>query len=330
MLKLTRSIPMSLVLVILVVFDATAQDEAVEKIETAIANIPVVVTDSAGRPVSGLAREDFEVSINGKKQPIDFFDDSGAVSIAIVIDAMSNTSEVLDRIKRDAQRFIDHLRPAEHAIVVRLDMGYKVLTDWTSDRKKLRRAVGMIDSHRDRARLMDTVLHQIIYYEMADLKGKKAVVIFGDPDSAIAWYDIKDNELFQPKFLAESDAAVYPIFYQTYTFPRHLVGKTLTFDQLLQIPPMKNYYYYASLTGGRVYAAGAENFKSAFGEILDGVRNQYVLGFYLDEDSTANSRNLTVRTVKQGNLVRTKSAIRPHIRAERQYWTNRLMNHRQR
>lgn len=303
------------------------QDDPPIKVETVLLNIPVFVSDKSGNPVKGLTKDDFELSVNGKKQEIEFFDDKGAVNIAIVIDANSNTSEVIDRIRRDAQRFIDSLGPEDRAMVIRLDVGgYKVISDLTNDRRKLRRAVGGIDSGIERSRLMDAVLHQIIYYELAGVEGKRAVVVFGDPDSATLWHILEaEPGHFYPDYLIEADVPIYPIFYQTYSFPQELAGKTLTLDQLMKVPPVRNFYYYATLTGGRFYAAGASNFRSAFRQIVDDIRNQYVLGIYIEDDAGRKSSDLLIKTSRQDLVVRAKQKVRAGNSKERKRYIEYYM-----
>lgn len=47
--------------------------EIVETVEVRVVNVDVVVTDASGRPVTGLEREDFELEVNGRPQPLDYF-----------------------------------------------------------------------------------------------------------------------------------------------------------------------------------------------------------------------------------------------------------------
>src|ERR1051325_5259355 len=54
-----------------------------ETIEVRIINVDAIVTDSSGRPVRGLTKDDFEVFENGTKQEIsNFAEMSGATSTA--------------------------------------------------------------------------------------------------------------------------------------------------------------------------------------------------------------------------------------------------------
>src|SRR5256885_3522298 len=45
-----------------------------ESMTVEVVEVPVYVTDSAGKPIRGLTRDAFELSVNGKPQPIESFD----------------------------------------------------------------------------------------------------------------------------------------------------------------------------------------------------------------------------------------------------------------
>ena len=54
---------------------ATAQDQApVFRLNTELVQTDVMVFDKAGRFVDGLRREDFELRIDGKTKPVQFFE----------------------------------------------------------------------------------------------------------------------------------------------------------------------------------------------------------------------------------------------------------------
>jgi len=301
------------------------QDDPPIKVNTVLLNVPVFVSDKNGRPVSGLSKEDFELTVREKKQKIDFFVDKGPIAVAILIDSNSNTRDVLDRIKRDAQRFIDLLEPQDNAMVIRFDGGYKVMCELTSDRDKLRRAVGKIESYQYRIRAMDKVLHQVIFLELAGVKGRKAIIILGDPDSAVPWYSNPEYLSNSQNFLPESDVAVYPIFYKTTSFPRKFEGTTLTIDQLVHIPPVDNYNSYAVLTGGRLYASDANDFKTAFQQIVDEIRNQYVLSFHVDSELGYKGSNVSIKMARQNLNVRAKQKVKTSAAEERKKLVSRYM-----
>ncbi len=59
--------------IFLLVFSVTARQEEIISVKTELVNLNVVVVDRQGHPVSGLAKEDFEVYEDGKRQKITHF-----------------------------------------------------------------------------------------------------------------------------------------------------------------------------------------------------------------------------------------------------------------
>lgn len=296
--------------------EAFSQEEPVVKIETVLVTIPVFVKDSSGNPVRGLSKGDFELLVDGKRQEIDFLSDTGPLNIAIVIDSNSNTSEVLDRIKRDAMRLIECLGPQERAMIIKFDKGYTVLSKLTSDQKTLRRAVGGIESSPDRIRVMLGVIHQVVFRELVEVNGRKALILFADPDSNLPPFGQKDSAWtvsgsIKADYdnLRQSDAAVYPIFYQTTSFPQEYIGKRMTFQELTSIPGMDYFSSLATLTGGKFYAAGVPDFSERLQHIVNEIRTQYVLAFHID-DSVERNRSIQIGTKGRDLVIRLRSSVR--------------------
>lgn len=90
---------------------ANAQQPApqplVEKVDVRVVNVDVTVTDRSGKPVSGLTRDDFEVSEDGITRPITHFDEvRKAAPAAQVVD---------ERFKRKVLVLVDNLNTSKHA-----------------------------------------------------------------------------------------------------------------------------------------------------------------------------------------------------------------------
>jgi hypothetical protein len=113
------------------------------------------------------------------------------------------------------------------------------------------------------------------------------------------------------RYAAGTDVAIYPIFYQTSTFPQQYVGKTLTLGQLVKIPPIDNYYAYAERTGGRFLVGGNGSLAAAFRQIIDELHNQYVLGIHVDDEADATNHAVSVQVDLPNVKIRTKPTIVP-------------------
>ena len=63
------------------------------------------------------------------------------MNVAILIDTSASTKEVLDKIQKSAREFIKVLRPEDRAIIVSFDYRTLFLSELTSDKKKLAKAI---------------------------------------------------------------------------------------------------------------------------------------------------------------------------------------------
>lgn len=126
-----------------------------ETLEVQVTNLDVVVTDRAGHPVTGLARDDFEVRENGALQPITNFAEYRAADPAqappprkfvFFVDEMSvNMRTRAQLVDRAAALVRGAMRPGDEAMIVTPAKGEKIALTFTGDRaaveKQLRRTL---------------------------------------------------------------------------------------------------------------------------------------------------------------------------------------------
>ncbi len=167
---------------------AAAQDQGLpafrEAVEVRVMDLDVVVTDSRGRPVPDLARQDFSVKVDGKPVAIDYFArvEEGAIHapdlasappervlaeyrkgqdayvprhFLIYVDtghlAPSNRNRALEALKN----LIARLGPGDTGRVVLFDRRTKDLTPWTNSKETLLSALSRMDSAVGMSRLMN-------------------------------------------------------------------------------------------------------------------------------------------------------------------------------
>ncbi len=155
-----------------------------EKVEVRVLDLDVDVTDSQGRPVTDLKREDFAVKVAGKAVAIDYFTrvddgtihspDLAAASPEQVLAAYRKGDEVTvprnfliyidlgfispgtrNRSLNALSDFVSRLGPDDATRVVLFDRSPKVLTDWTTSKETAMAAISKIESeHPGMSRLM--------------------------------------------------------------------------------------------------------------------------------------------------------------------------------
>ncbi|HEX7335116.1 MAG TPA: VWA domain-containing protein [Pyrinomonadaceae bacterium] len=132
--------------------DAEEVDEGdVVRVETQLVSVPAVVTDSAGRPISGLKPENFRLIEDGEPQTIaNFGTTETPFEIALLLDTSGSTRDDVALIRAAANSFIEALRPGDRVGVVAFNQAQtgdkgiaavEVLSPLTDNREALRAAI---------------------------------------------------------------------------------------------------------------------------------------------------------------------------------------------
>jgi Ca-activated chloride channel homolog len=134
------------------VLTAAEVDEGdVIRVETQLVSVPAVVTDSSGRPLSGLRPENFRLIEDGQPQTIANFGTADTpFEIALLLDTSGSTRDDVALIKSAANSFIAALRPGDRVGIVAFNTArtiaepiatVEVLTPLTDNREELRAAI---------------------------------------------------------------------------------------------------------------------------------------------------------------------------------------------
>lgn len=126
----------------------------VVRVETQLVSVPAVVTNPAGRPLTGLNEKNFIVYENGQPQEIaNFATTEVPFEIALLLDTSGSTRADVALIRQAAAAFIQALRPGDRVAVVAFNTARQgpavtakvdVLTKLTDDRKALSKAIGSL------------------------------------------------------------------------------------------------------------------------------------------------------------------------------------------
>ncbi len=165
----------------------------VVRVETQLVSVPAVVTNSAGRPVTGLHAENFLLFENGRQQKITNFATTEApFEIALLLDTSGSTRVDVELIRQAANAFISALRPGDRVSIVAFNTArqgqntvakVQVLSALTDDRKLLRDAIAHLGSSNGTpfydalTRIADEVFRDPAQEE---LRGRRAVVALTD------------------------------------------------------------------------------------------------------------------------------------------------------
>src|SRR5947207_1469968 len=142
------------VLVLITATIASAQQRETTTVE--VVQVPVYVTAN-GASVRGLTQSDFALRVNGKQQPIDYFDVVDFASLSpdqtrdprqrrlyvLMFDLVNSSPFSVLRGKRAAERYLENAQPGDYFAVALLDRinAVNFIVPFTRDKAALRRAV---------------------------------------------------------------------------------------------------------------------------------------------------------------------------------------------
>ncbi len=310
------------------------------KVSTTLVTIPVSVMDRDGRYIPNLLKEDFRIWEDGVEQDVAFFASvDKPFSVVLMLDTSPSTQFRMEDIQDAASTFVNQLRPDDRVMVVSFNDDIRVLSEFTTDRSRLHRAIQRARTD-DGTRLYDAV-DMVMKEQLSRIQGRKAIVLFTDGvDTTSERADYQSNILDAQ----ELDALIYPVQYDTSrdmngggNFPQPRVD---VWGQILGgifggmgrrggggMPrgrgtgrgdyELGNRYLQelAETTGGREYRADSlQNMSSAFANVAEELRRQYSIGYYPKRPPQAGQRRQIKVRAKQPNLA---------VRARDSYTFNR-------
>ena len=303
------------------------------RVDTTLVTIPVSVMDRDGRYVPNLQKEEFRIWEDGIEQEVAFFQSvDKPFSVVLMIDTSPSTQFRLEDIQDAAITFVNQLRPDDRVMVVSFNDDIKILSEFTTDRSKLRRAIERSKTD-DGTRLYDAV-DMVINQQLNRVQGRKAIVLFTDGvDTTSRRADYQSNVMDAQ----ELDALIYPVQYDTsrdmsvQNYPP--MGSIDIFGQILggifgggggrrrgggggggypqrrgtarDDYELANYYLQelANSTGGREYQADSlQNMSYAFANVAEELRRQYSIGYYPKRPPQAGQRRQIRVRARQPNL----------------------------
>ena len=300
------------------------------KVNTTLVTIPVSVMDRDGRYVPNLLKEDFRIWEDGVEQDVAFFQSvDKPFSVVLMLDTSPSTQFRLEDIQNAAIDFVNQLRPDDRVMVVSFNDDIKVLSEFTTDRAKLHRAIER--AHTDDGTRLYDALDMVMNQQLSRVQGRKAIVLFTDGvDTTSKRADYQTNMTDAQ----ELDALIYPVQYDTSqdmnvgNFPAQIDvwgqilggifgggGRGGVYRRGGGYPRSRGtsrgdyelagqyLQELANTTGGREYRADSlQNMSYAFANVAEELRRQYSIGYYPKRPPQAGQRRQIRVRARQPNL----------------------------
>ena len=224
----------------------------------------VIVTDSRGRLVKGLSRNNFRVVESGRDQEIQFVrpEDTPA-TVGLVIDNSGSMRRRKAEVAEAANAFVESSNPQDEIFVVnfneRVFMGLPPNVAFSSDADQLRTAFANSRAEGKTA-LYDAIATALRHLGEGTLQRKAIVVLSDGGDNASSQTEAGIRSLAE-----QSNASIYTINLDD---PDDKDQNPKVLDQL------------AKLTNGEAYRVKtAAELPDVWRKIAGGIRNQYTIGY---------------------------------------------------
>jgi len=275
------------------------------RINSNLVAIPTSVVDAAGRVVNDLKLDDFELRVDGQPKPIsDLGRSDTPVRMALLFDNSQSLTSTRDLEKQAAIRFFRTvMRPVDLASVYSISTESRLEQPMTNNVQALVHTIERFGPPEGSTTLFDCIADAADYLRAQ--QGRRVIVIISDGE------DTTSNLGFDATLqrVLGTDCQVYVV--QTG------VIENANLRPLIAERRMETF---TSLTGGFVYTpTQVSDLDAAFSQIAADLAQQYVLGYYADDDrSDGHYHTLSVRVITRPNMrVRARKGFYPKKSATR-------------
>jgi Ca-activated chloride channel homolog len=247
-------------------------------------NVGVTVTDTSGRLIEGLHREDFQLFDNGVEQPItDFLPIEEPAQLLLLIESGPAVYFLGQGHFRAADTLLTSISPTDRVAVAGYSNAPQLILGFTPNKAAARYALQNLNFNLGFAELNLSASVAAMLDWMAPLPGKKTIVLLStgvDTSPPETW------QIVQQK-LQTSDMRILAVSLSG-DFRKPVKGKKRAAPNTLERESVNEAFRKAdeslqqlsAATGGRVYfPANAAEFNRAYAEIAQLIRHEYSLAF---------------------------------------------------
>ena len=226
--------------------------------------VPVTVTDPMNRLVTGLEKENFQLSDSGQPQEIKHFSSEDApISLGVIFDNSGSMADKIDKSREAVVEFFRTANPQDEFFLITFSEKPEVLVDFTSSVEDIQSKL-VYAQPKGRTALLDAIYLGMNRMRKAHYERKALLIISdgGDNHSRYTEGEIKS-------MVREADVQIYGIglFDLNFKTPEEREGPALLSDV-------------TEVTGGRTFTIGNPNeLADVATKIGIELRNQYVLGY---------------------------------------------------
>lgn len=292
------------------------------RVDVPFVNIDVSVQDQAGRPVTNLTRNDFEVTEDGIPQDIRYFTAvSSPYNVLLLLDRSGSTQHKWVFMQRAVAAYIASMRPQDRVAVGTFDYDLEMQVDWTAERSKAVLALpNLLRPKAIGATNFYEALDHALRHGFKQIDGRRAVLVLTDGRDTMLYRhlvaesrlrDFDEDRGFQKLFNTARQKQI-PIYFVALNTDKNLDTNVIGGDEYrnLQVlfphSGMAEQYLsqvsermrrLADVSGGRVlYPERIEDIAGLYEQIGRELGLSYSLGYVANNPTTKAYRRVEVRS----------------------------------
>jgi Ca-activated chloride channel family protein len=229
--------------------------------------VPVMVTDTYDRLVTGLEKEHFKLFEDKIEQVVtQFGSDDAPVSVGLVFDCSGSMGNKLEKSRMAVGEFLKGANPEDEFSLVLFSDSANLAVGLTRETEEIRNRL-LFTRPQGRTALLDAIY--LAMHEMRHARhARKAILIISDGGDNASRYSTRELK----KLVREADVQIYAI-----GILEPIAGRARTLEEM-DGPALLDTI--AEQTGGRLYEVEDTNeLPDIASKIGMALRNQYVLGY---------------------------------------------------
>jgi Ca-activated chloride channel family protein len=278
--------------------------------EVRVVNLTVSVTDSEGKPVTGLKREDFLILEDGRPQQVSYSgSEETPFNLALLLDLSGSTQRDREPMKEAARRFVRITRPQDRVALYALASDqFHVVSRLTAERERILQLIDAIPSLSGGSPVYDALVLSYAEEFWARAAERNALIVISDGvDNQLQ--GIRTPSMTSFKKLRQAAEGFHALFYPVFL------------DPFFRVPPpgwarkaRQQMEEVALATGGRLFPAHSLNdLEPVYAQVAEELRSVYSLGYSPgNQEFNGSWRKVEVRVNKPGARVRTRAGYYAH------------------
>jgi VWFA-related protein len=274
-----------------------------------VVTLMATVRDKEGRIAGDLAREDFVLHEDGKRQTIAYFSRESdlPLTIGLLVDTSRSQRQVLEPERKASYTFLDQVlrEGKDAAFVACFDVRVEVLQAFTSSRAELAAALDRLRIPPRTATVIYGAIRDTSEGQMRPRKGRKAFILLSDGVS------VRDTASIGTaiEYAQRADCIIYSILFAAhYRKPARALG-----NGVMALRGKKAMQRLAQETGGAFFEVSESNpITRTYAAIEETLRNQYSIGYTPQGAGKGGEyRKIRLTTRKSGLIVQTRDGYYP-------------------